>query len=169
MLGDDLLVAPVLRADGHVDYYVPDGEWTSLLTGATVTGPRWVSEQHGFDTLPLLARPGSVLALGAVEDRPDYEYVDGVTVRAHRLADGADVTTVVPDLSGATAATFRTTRRGDVVTVTTDATGDWQLLLVGERAAEVDGGESAHHEHGVLVRAAGGTVRVTIVPREATA
>ena len=123
MLGDDLLVAPVLRADGDVDYYVPEGEWTSLLSGATVTGPRWVSEEHGFDSLPLLARPGSVLALGAVEDRPDYDYLDGVTLRVHRLADGADVTTTIPDPSGATAATFRTTRRGDAVTVETDATG----------------------------------------------
>jgi alpha-D-xyloside xylohydrolase len=169
MLGDDLLVAPVLRADGHVDYYVPAGEWTSLLSGATVTGPRWVSEEHGFDSLPLLARPGSVLALGATEDRPDYDYADGVTLRVHRPADGAEVTTTVPDLSGATAATFRTTRQGDVVTVSTDATGDWRLLLVGERAAEVDGGEATDHEHGVLVRASGDTVRVTLAaPAAAT-
>jgi alpha-D-xyloside xylohydrolase len=168
MLGDDLLVAPVLRADGRVDYYVPRGEWTSLLSGATVTGPRWVSEEHGFDSLPLLARPGSVLALGAVEDRPDYDYVDGVTLHLHRLADGADVTTIVPDPSGATAATFRTTRRGDAVTVETDATADWQVLLVGEVAAEVDGGEATDEEQGVLVRGARGTVRVTLAPREDT-
>ncbi len=168
MLGDDLLVAPVLRADGRVDYYVPDGEWTSLLSGATVTGPRWVSEEHGFDSLPLLARPGSVLALGAVDDRPDYEYADGVTLHAHRLPEGADVTTIVPHPSGETAATFRTTRRGDAVTVATDAPGDWQLLLVGEGDVEVDSGEAAHHEHGVLVRATGGTVRVRLAPRAAT-
>ena len=103
-----------------------------------------------------------------MEDRPDYEYVDGVTLHVHGLPDGADVTTIVPDPSGATAATFRTTRRGDAVTVATDATGDWQLLLVGERAAEVDGGDVADHEHGVLVRATGGTVRVTLAPRGAT-
>ena len=167
MLGDDLLVAPVLRADGHVDYYVPEGEWTSLLSGATVTGPRWVSEEHGFDSLPLLARPGSVLALGAVEDRPDYEYADGVTLHAHRLPDGADVTTIVPDPSGATAATFRTTRRGDVVTVATDATGDWQLLLVGERAVEVDGGRPSTTSTACWCAPTGGTVRVTLAPREA--
>jgi alpha-D-xyloside xylohydrolase len=162
------LVAPVLRADGHVDYYVPEGVWTSLLSGATVTGPRWISEEHAFDSLPLLARPGSVVALGAVEHRPDYDYADGVTLHAFQLPDGADVTTIVPDLSGETAATFRTTRRGEAVTVATDAAGDWQLLLVGERAAEVEGGESVDHDHGVLVRATGGTVRVTLMSKEAT-
>jgi alpha-D-xyloside xylohydrolase len=168
MLGDDLLVAPVMRADGHVDYYVPEGEWTSLLSGATVTGPRWISEDHAFDSLPLLARPGSVLALGATQDRPDYDYVDGVTLHVHGLADGADVTTIVPDAAGATAATFRTTRRGDAVTVETDATAAWQVLLVGERAAEVEGGDVADHAHGVLVRAGGSGVRVTLAARGAT-
>ena len=131
-----------------------------------MTGPRWVSEEHAFDSLPLLARPGSVLAVGAVADRPDYEYADGVTLHAHRLPEGADVTTIVPDVSGATAATFRTARRGDVVTVETDARGDWQLLLVGERIVEVDGGTAVDHEHGVLVCTTGGEVRVTVAPRE---
>jgi alpha-D-xyloside xylohydrolase len=162
MLGDDLLVAPVLRADGRVDYYVPPGEWTHLLTGEVVSGPRWVSEEHGFDSLPLLARPGSVVALGVVDDRPDYAYAEGVTLRAHRLPDGVEVVTVVPDQAGATAATFRTTRRGRVVTVETDATGGWQLLLVGERVAAVDGGDATDHEHGVLTRARGARLRVTL-------
>jgi alpha-D-xyloside xylohydrolase len=131
-----------------------------------VTGPRWVSEEHGFDSLPVLARPGSVLALGAVEDRPDYDYADGVTLRAHRLADGADVTTTVPDTSGSTAATFRTTRHGDVVTVAGGTEGDWRVLLVGERAARVEGGTASDHDHGVLVTAAGDLVRVTLAPPE---
>ncbi len=133
-----------------------------------MAGPRWVSEEHGFDTLPLLVRPGSVIAIGAVSDRPDYEYVDGVTLQAHRLPDGADVTTIVPRPSGETAATFRTTRSGDEVAVSTDATGDWQLLLVGERATAVDGGEAVEHELGVMVRATGGTLHVALAPREGT-
>ena len=102
-----------------------------------------------------------------MDDRPDYDYADGVTLRAHRLPDGADVTTIVPDPSGATAGTFRTTRSGDAVTVSTDAPGEWQLLLVGESDVGADGGEAAHHEHGVLVRATGGTLRVRLAPRAA--
>ena len=33
MLGDSLLVAPVLSEDGGVDFFLPDGVWTHLLTG----------------------------------------------------------------------------------------------------------------------------------------
>lgn len=61
MLGDALLVAPVF-SDDVVDYYVPAGRWTSLLDGRTVEGPRWVRETHGFLSLPLLVREGTLLA-----------------------------------------------------------------------------------------------------------
>ena len=65
MLGPDLLVAPVFSDDGEVDVYVPAGEWTSWWDGSTVSGPGWVRQRHGFDSLPLLVRPGAVLATGA--------------------------------------------------------------------------------------------------------
>ncbi|RYG24826.1 alpha-xylosidase [bacterium] len=61
MLGDSLLVAPVF-SDDVVDYYVPAGRWTSLLDGRVVEGPRWVRETHGFLSLPLLVREGTLLA-----------------------------------------------------------------------------------------------------------
>lgn len=58
MLGDALLVAPIFSSDGSVDYYVPEGKWSHLLTGEEVVGPRWVRETHDFLSLPLLVRPG---------------------------------------------------------------------------------------------------------------
>ena len=66
MLGPDVLVAPVLSADGQVTFYVPAGTWTHLVTGAQLTGPGWVTEKHGFDSLPVLVRPGAVIPFGAV-------------------------------------------------------------------------------------------------------
>ncbi|MEV6784556.1 alpha-xylosidase, partial [Streptomyces sp. NPDC051098] len=88
MLGPDLLVAPVFNDAGDVSYYVPEGTWTHLLTGEEVQGPRWVRERHGFDSVPVLVRPGAVLPIGAVDDRPDYAYADGVTLRAYGLQPG---------------------------------------------------------------------------------
>lgn len=88
MLGPDLLVAPVMSPDGQVTYYVPAGTWTNLMTGAQVTGPGWVSEKHGFDTVPVLARPGAVIPFGSVTDRPDYPWADGVQLRLYAPAQG---------------------------------------------------------------------------------
>ncbi|WP_327707771.1 alpha-xylosidase [Streptomyces sp. NBC_00464] len=126
MLGPDLLVAPVFTEDGQVEYYVPEGTWTVLLTGETVTGPVWRHETHGFDSLPILVRPGAVLPWGADDQRPDSDWLDGLTLRVFGGASAAstgDVTSVtVPDLTGATAAAFRIVRDGESVTVTAEGT-----------------------------------------------
>jgi alpha-D-xyloside xylohydrolase len=131
MLGDCLLVAPVLAGSGEVTYYVPDGVWTHFLTGERVCGPRWVRERHGMLSLPLLVRPGSVIPVGAVDGRPDYDYVRGVTLRVYELADGQSVTTVIPAASGGEASTFVVTRQGDVLRAAADADGDWGVLVPG--------------------------------------
>jgi alpha-D-xyloside xylohydrolase len=132
MLGGSLLVAPVFSANGAVTYYVPEGRWTHLLTGAVVEGPRWVREEHGALSLPLLVRPNTVIPMGADESRPDYAYADGVTLAAYELAEGAQITVVIPDTSGQVAATFMVRRESGVVRATRAAGGGaWGLLLAG--------------------------------------
>ena len=56
MLGPDLLVAPVFSAAGNVQLYLPAGEWSNYFTGEVVVGGCWVTENHGFDSLPLYVR-----------------------------------------------------------------------------------------------------------------
>jgi alpha-D-xyloside xylohydrolase len=88
MLGPDLLVAPVMSASGEVTFYVPAGTWTSVLTGARLVGPGWVTEKHDVDSIPLLARPGAVIPFGAVDDRPDYAWADDVELRLFAPSEG---------------------------------------------------------------------------------
>ncbi|MER5438229.1 alpha-xylosidase [Streptomyces sp. NPDC002790] len=110
MLGPDLLVAPVFSADGDVEFYVPEGTWTHLLTGERVEGPAWRRERHGFDSLPLYVRPGAVLPMGADTSRPDGDWLTGLTLLV--TPDAEDVTVTVPDLHGGVAATYRVVRDG---------------------------------------------------------
>jgi len=117
MLGGSLLVAPVMSPSGEVSFYLPDGVWTSVLSGEQVQGGRWVTETHGFDSLPLYARPGAIIAWGAEFTRPDYDVTEGLELdvfpggplgeRTFRLVhgDGAvDEITVHVDGGHATAA-----------------------------------------------------------------
>jgi alpha-D-xyloside xylohydrolase len=166
MLGDDLLVAPVFSGDGEVSFYVPEGTWTHYLTGRQVTGPRWVKERHGFDSVPLLVRPGAVVPVGAVDDRPDYDYAHGVTLRAYALPDGARVITEIPAPDGEIAAVFTTTREAGAVRVEAQgAPGDWNVLLVGAASVgPVDGGTATEHEQGVLIQATHNSVLIREVP-----
>lgn len=98
MLGPDILVAPVFTASGEVTFYLPPGTWTHLLTGERVDGGAWRTEVHGFDSLPLYVRPGAVVPWGARDDRPDYDYLDGLAIRVFPGGEGiASVTVTTPD------------------------------------------------------------------------
>jgi alpha-D-xyloside xylohydrolase len=153
MLGDSLLVAPVFSADGDTSYYVPAGRWTRFDTGATVDGPRWVRERHGFDSVPLLVRPGAVVPVGARDDRPDYEYAYGVTLQIYELADGGSVTTSIPTITGGEECSFTVTRVGDRFSVErTGLPAPWRVLLVGRPSvASVSAGTVTSVDQGSLV------------------
>ena len=95
MLGGSLLVAPVFRADGWADFYLPEGKWTHLLTGETVIGGGWRRGQYDFHSLPLFVREGAVIPMGAVDTRPDYDFADGVTLHLYQPKDGEYTVTVL--------------------------------------------------------------------------
>lgn len=121
MLGPDLLVAPVFTAEGDVEFYVPEGTWTHLLTGETVEGPAFRRETHAFDSLPLYVRPGALLPLGADDRRPDGDWLQDLTLLVTPdTRDGTEIT--VPDLAGRPAAVYRAAREGSEVRVTGEGT-----------------------------------------------
>ncbi|MER7660939.1 alpha-xylosidase [Streptomyces sp. NPDC096193] len=135
MLGPDLLVAPVFNDAGDVSYYVPEGTWTHLLTGEEVQGPRWVRERHGFDSVPVLVRPGAVLPIGAVDDRPDYAYADGVTLRAYGLQPGDRVGLTVGGVDFTVVCEAATVRAS-----AGDARRPWALEVVGGPTVRAEAG-----------------------------
>lgn len=97
MLGDSLLVAPIFNEDGIAEYYLPGGRWTSLLSGDVKEGGRWYKEKHGYLSIPLYVRAGSIVAMGARDDNAVYDYADGTTFRVYALDDGGEAQTTVYD------------------------------------------------------------------------
>ncbi|MBN9605223.1 MAG: alpha-xylosidase [Actinomycetales bacterium] len=145
LLGPDLLVAPVFDESGEVEFYLPAGGWTHLLTGERVAGGAWRRERHGFDSLPLYVPDGAVLATSPGARRPDHAYLDGLELRAFPPA---------PEAAGAPSTGERRVRvtepggreaeftvRWDAARVT--ATGpdstQWTLRVGDEIAAAHDG------------------------------
>ena len=129
MMGESLLVAPVFHADSHVDYYLPDGLWTSLLDGRKVQGGHWQRETHDFLSLPLMVRPGTVLPMGKQDDRPDYDYTDGLELHVYQLAEGQTVTVKIPDLKGQLAATHTVTMKNGKAEVATDSKKPYTVVV----------------------------------------
>ncbi len=78
MLGDGLLVAPVLtRQSYRHPIYLPQGTWRSWWTHQIIEGPRWITEIVPLDQLPLFIRHPFFLPL--LEGIPVRREKDGIT------------------------------------------------------------------------------------------
>ena len=155
MLGDALLVAPVFSEDGRVDFYLPAGRWTHLVTGEVREGPRWHRGSYDFMSLPLFVRPGTLLPVGAVDLRPDYDFAKGTTFRIYELEDGVRAARSVPTADGGEGIRLTVTRTGAVVEASVDGpapTGEWSLQLAGvKNVAAVAHGSSRTDPLGVVI------------------
>ena len=71
LLGDDLLVAPVLKPLAETDLrtlYLPAGRWTDYWTGeALESRGEWIERRVDLETMPLYVRGGAVLEYCAAD------------------------------------------------------------------------------------------------------
>lgn len=123
MLGDGLLVAPIFSESGEVKYYLPEGRWTHLLTGEVVEGGKWRKETYDFLNLPLFVRPNTILAIGSTDNRPDYDFADGVRFDIYELEEGKTAERVVPTMKGQKALALSASRQGSEIRFTASAEG----------------------------------------------
>lgn len=117
MMGDALLVAPVFKESGEVEYYLPEGKWHK--------------ETHDYFSMPLLVRANTILALGTNADSPEYDYTENTTICLSCFEDGAESVTVIPDLKGKPAVTVHAKRKGREIFVWTEgkkAEFNYQIL-----------------------------------------
>ncbi|MFL6698746.1 MAG: alpha-xylosidase, partial [Vitreoscilla sp.] len=107
---------------------------------------RWYREQHDFMSLPVYVAANTVLPWGAGEERPDYDFARGTTLRVFGLDDGATAAFTVAGLDGRIAARGTVTRhdRRYVARVTEGELRDWRLSVDGRQSAVVvEGAELA--------------------------
>ncbi|HET6452746.1 MAG TPA: alpha-xylosidase [Spirochaetia bacterium] len=164
MLGPSLLVAPVFTEDGSVSYYLPQGRWTSLISGVVVEGGRWQKERHGYASLPLMVRPGAIVALGANETRPDYDYADGVVFHVFGPVEGETSAAVVVSPDGREEASLTVLRSGDRIEIRRrGARKPWTVCLrnVGP-ARSVEGAEARVTPEGIQLLPARGAEVVVV-------
>jgi hypothetical protein len=157
LLGNDLLVAPVVEPDDPVSscalvrVWMPPGEWVNWFTGETTTGPREVVRTVPFDEIPLWARAGAIIPMAPV--------------------CGKDITGVPPLVHGR--------NPDDVFPNSSSQPRDFTILRVfpGERGETVlyeDDGESTGYLAGQFARthvetettAGAGRTRIVIHPAE---
>jgi alpha-D-xyloside xylohydrolase len=141
MLGDSLLVAPIFNEESVGEFYLPEGKWTSLFTGKVYEGGKWYSGTYDYLSLPLMVKENSILPMGACEEKPDYDYADGVELRIYELQESAGVTKTVYGMDGEAELTIKAVRTTDTITISVDAQKSYTVRLMNLQVAEADGAE----------------------------
>ena len=129
MLGDSLLVAPVFNPEGRVDYYLPGGIWTNFITNQQVTGGIWRYEKHDFMSLPLMARPNSIIAAGNNENVPDYDYLDGTVLHVFEPGENEPASATIYSVKGKPKGTVQVLRNGDQVSVAVSGLKNYSIIM----------------------------------------
>lgn len=130
MLGDSLMVAPIFNEDSEAHFYLPAGTWTDFFTGESYQGEKWYDEHCDYCDIPLMVREGSVIAIGAHDDKPDYDYADGVELRVYALADGETAETVIYDMNNKVDLVAKFVRNGNTVTSEVKSSKPYTVKLV---------------------------------------
>ena len=124
------------------DYYLPAGKWTDFFTGEVKEGGRWIQEKHGYLSVPLLVKENSIVALGAHDDKPDYDYGDGVELRVYELKDGVAASTVVYGMDESEEVKVTAVRNGNTITVDVASDKAYSVRLVNVTATGLEGTEA---------------------------
>jgi len=164
MLGDALLVAPIFNEQGNVRYYLPQGRWTNLFTGAEVEGGRWHYENHDYFSLPLMVRPNTILAIGANDRLPDYDYADGVELHVFALEDGKQAKAEVFNVRAELELTASAVREGSTITLNVDGSSKpYSFVLRGvSSASSVTGASFEKTEQGLRLVPEAGVKQIVV-------
>lgn len=130
MLGSNLLVAPIFNDQGLATFYVPEdeGKWISILTGKAYEGGRWYKEKFDDFTLPLLARPNSVIITGRYNDETMCDYTDHPIVNVYEMKDGK-ISTIITDNYGEKLGTIVVEKNDGKIKAYSDVVKNFDLII----------------------------------------
>jgi alpha-glucosidase len=80
MVGDDLLVAPILKPDlTRRLVYLPAGNWYDYWTNKKYTGGTMINVDAPLDVVPMFVRAGAIIPLGPALNYVGEKPVDPIT------------------------------------------------------------------------------------------
>ncbi len=160
MLGDNLLVAPVFDENGDVDVYLPEGRWTNFFTGEVKDGGRWYKENHNYLSIPLYVKENTIVATGAIDNKPAYDYEKDVTLSIYELT--SEVTTNVFGQDANEKLTVKAVKDGNKVTINVNANDNFKVRLVNVVAKSATNAELNIEGNNTILVPNGTKVEVTV-------
>jgi len=156
MLGDSLLVAPVFSEDDVVQYYLPEGKWTHLLTNEVANGG-WREEKYDYMSLALWVRENTILPIGACDDKPAYDYDDGVSLHMFEITEAKQN---IVNISANYVINVSAKREGEKLTISIEGGKNVNICLRNIKSGKVSGAEAESSEQGLLLRNCAGLITV---------
>ncbi|MCR5213929.1 MAG: alpha-xylosidase [Eubacterium sp.] len=148
MFGDSLLVSPVFNDKSMAEYYLPEeeGAWTDIVTGKEYQGGKWIKEKVSYTEMPILARPGSLIAFAASDKGPEYDVKEGFILKLYKLGEGDEVVANVYKQTGdyeeVIAVNAARDEDGTIsLGIKSKENCPLTLVLVNEKASSVSGGQ----------------------------
>ena len=162
MLGDSLLVAPIFNEESLADYYLPAGRWTDFFTGEVKEGDRWIQEKHGYLSVPLLVKENSIVAIGAHDDKPDYDYGEDTELRIYEPAADTTITETVYGMDGSEEIKISVTTEEGRISVSVDTGKTVSVRLVNRKAKAVENAEMQVTDKDTVLTKIAGKAVVTL-------
>jgi len=98
MIGDDLLVAPILKPDvTRRLVYLPSGTWYDYWTNKKYTGGTMISVDAPLDTVPMFVRGGAIIPTGPAVNYVGEKPVDPITFNIYPDENGLASTSLYED------------------------------------------------------------------------
>ena len=138
MLGDNLLVAPIFNDQSIAEYYLPKGTWTDFFTGEEKEGAGWITEKHGYLSIPLMVKENSIVVMGAHDDRPDYDYGDHAEIRIYALKDGHSASSIVYGMDNQEQISITASRSGSDIHLQVTSGQEYTIRLINVTASRKD-------------------------------
>lgn len=95
MVGDRILVAPVVAGESRRDVYLPAGTWVDFWTGQRVAGGQKHSVEVPLDRIPVYVKDNSVLPLAQVSQHANDPGSRRITARIY--GEGSLAATLIED------------------------------------------------------------------------
>ena len=162
MLGDSLLVAPIFNEESLAEYYLPAGRWTDFFTGEVKEGGRWIQEKHGYLSVPLLVKENSIVAIGAHDDKPDYDYGEGAELRIYEPVEGTTVTETVYGMDGSEEIRISVTTEEGKISVSVETGKTVSVRLVNRKGTAVENAEMQVTDKDTVLTKIAGKAVVTL-------
>jgi alpha-D-xyloside xylohydrolase len=87
LMGEDLLVAPLVAGETGRDVYLPDGEWIDFSTGQTHQGKQTIKPKVAVEQIPVFVKNGTLLPLAQPTLHTSTDGAFELTVRVYGNGD----------------------------------------------------------------------------------